>query len=87
MQKVGFNCTENASMLKIKLQTAHSAFQALLFLTVIRVSAVSECRKCVFGIKIDFFPEKLLLKKNFCLGLLKKPFLKLWGSLWRSVLH
>lgn len=86
MQQVGFNCIENASMLKIKLQTAHFAFQALLFLTGIRVSVASGCRKTCISDKNPSFPEKVLLKENSCLGLLKNAVSETLVQ-WKSVLH
>lgn len=52
-------------MLKIKLQTAHFAFQALLSLTDIGVSVESECREMCVWDKNPIFPEKMLLKENF----------------------
>lgn len=59
-QKIGFHCIEKVFMLKIKLQTAHFAFQALLSLTDIRVSV----EMCIWD-KNPIFPEKMRLKENF----------------------
>lgn len=65
MQKIGFHYIEKVFMLKIKLQTAHFAFQALLSLTDIGVSVESECREMCVWDKNPIFPEKMLLKENF----------------------
>jgi len=51
-------------MLKIKLQTAHFAFQALLSLTDIRVSGESECGEMCIWDKNPVFLEKMLFKEN-----------------------